>query len=77
MEKTKPAPPVNGGMTCSECKHLRVRGTPMCVRLPPIPIGGITLDAMGQPNLSSMTMFPSINAPDEIWCGEFKQKAGT
>jgi hypothetical protein len=82
MDKTA-QPVLNGGQTCDQCKFLRDMGPKpdlthsyICVRMPPLPVGGLMLDAGGMPRVVTNTNFPSMNYPDQNWCGEFRQNPG-
>lgn len=80
MEKTPPPSPVNNGITCSTCKHLRriaslAKTESICVRYPPQLVGGLGPDSAGGLSIMSTTQHNvGIAAPDNWWCGEFSAR---
>ena len=79
MEKTQlsEATPINGGKTCSYCRHLDTSNrTALCRRHPPQMVGGVVMgQAPGalepRPIIVSEGYWPKIGNPEEHWCGEW------
>jgi hypothetical protein len=82
MEKTQipEVTPVNGGHTCSYCRHLdTAERVPLCRRFPPQVTGSALLmqppGAMEpQPIIIQEGYWPRIGKPELHWCGEYAPK---